>query len=123
MDDGAPFYSGGGDYRVVELYQAFRRRRTHLGEPWGDKMLPICHWGCCYFSYIDCALPESPVMAFSEDNHGHGPWGCAFALHAHSFEEWMQRWLGGEDMWKSFAAEGEPILWSEIVESMKQRET
>ena len=102
----------GGDRRrwnAVELYHSFRRRPTSH-ERWGEKLLPICTWGCSYFSFIDCALPSAPVLAFDEGAHGHGPWGCAFGLHAASFEEWMQRWVNGEDLWKSFNAVGEPIF-------------
>jgi hypothetical protein len=97
---------------IVDLYHSFRHRPTR-SEPWGEKLLPICHWGCSYYSYLDCALPQAPVLAIDEDRHGHGPWGCAFSLHAASFEEWLQRWLDGEDLWNSIGLEGEPIVWFE----------
>lgn len=101
---------GWHDDGIVDLYRSFRNRSSHRGDPWGEKLLPICHWGCSYYSYLDCALPEAPVMAFDEDSHGHGPWGGAFGPHARSFEEWMQRWVDGEDLWKSFEANGAPLL-------------
>jgi hypothetical protein len=91
----------------VDLYDAFRREPTR-DEPWGEKLLPICTWGCTYFSYLDCALPQTPVLAVDQNSHGHGPWACAFSLHAHSFEEWMQRWVRGEDLWHSIGLYGEP---------------
>ena len=75
---------------LVDLYRSFRQRPTH-NEPWAERLVPICHWGRSYFSYIDCALPSAPVLAFDENSHGHGPNGCAFGLHAASFEEWMER--------------------------------
>jgi hypothetical protein len=105
----------GGDRRrwnAVDLYHSFRHRHTSH-ERCGEKLLPICTWGCGYFSCIDCALPSAPVLAFDEGAHGHGPWGCAFGLHAASFEEWMQRWVKGEDLWKTFNAVGAPIFWFE----------
>lgn len=109
LQGGNPFHAAGRQWNVVQLYHSFRRRPA-AHERWGERLLPICTWGCSYFSYIDCALPSAPVLAFDEGAHGHGPWGCAFGLHAASFEEWMQRWVNGEDLWKSFNAVGEPIL-------------
>jgi hypothetical protein len=111
IDCGLPFHPGIGT-DLVGLYHSFRRYRTH-DEPWAERLLPICHWGCSYFSYIDCALPSAPVLAFDENAHGHGPCGCAFGLHAASFEEWMERWISGEVLWKSFNAIGAPKFWFE----------
>ena len=94
---------------LVELYHAFRRSRKR-GAPWAEKLLPICTWGCSFYSYIDCALPQAPVLIIDTNSHGHGPWDCAFALQAKSFEEWMYRWADGEDLWKSTEIGGEPKL-------------
>ncbi len=96
---------------LVETYLSFRYRSERV--PWGERLLPICTWGCTYFSYLDCALPEAPVMALDENSHGDGPWGCASSLHAKSFEEWMQRWLDGEDLWASIDLSGEPKFYEE----------
>ena len=57
-------------------------------------------------------------MAIDEDSHGYGPWGCAFSLHAHSFEEWMRRWLDGENLWESIGLEGEPIFWFRDIQPL-----
>ncbi len=91
---------------LVNTYTSFRYH-SHR-QQWDEKLLPICTWGCTYFSYIDCARPQAPVMGFDQNSHGQGPWGCAFSLHAKSFEEWMQRWLDGEDLWQSIGLCGEP---------------
>ena len=96
------------DRTLVQTYTSFRYRSERVR--WDEKLLPICTWGCSYFSYLDCALPQAPVMLFDEDSHGHGPWECAFALQAKSFEEWMRRWLEGEDLWKGTSLYGEPKL-------------
>lgn len=104
-------------FAVVELYRSFRQRSSPLGAPWAERLLPICHWGCQYFSYLDCALPSTPVMSLNEECHGHGPWGCAFSLHDSSFENWMRRWLSGENLWDTFDAHGEMIRWNQIVEA------
>lgn len=105
--------SGHDGYGVVDLYFSFRYRYSPLGQRWAERLLPICHWGCSYFSYLDCAVPLTPVISLAEDNHGDGPWGCAINLHAQSFEDWMRRWLDGEDLWQSFGAHGEPIFYKE----------
>jgi SMI1 / KNR4 family (SUKH-1) len=117
LEHGAPYYAGSKKLDIVALYQSFLHQPTR-NEPWGEKLLPICHWGCTYYSYLDCSLPQAPVMAFDENSHGHGPWGCAFSLHAHSFEEWMQRWADGEDLWKSIALYGAPIMGYEENETL-----
>jgi hypothetical protein len=112
IEGGAPYSARGRGWSVVELYREFRQRPARH-ERWGEKLLPICDWGCTYLSYLDCALPSAPVMSSDEGAHGHGPWGCAFSLHAASLEEWMQRWIDGEFLWHSFAPHGAPIFWFE----------
>ena len=107
VEGGAPAYEGTRDTNIVFLYKSFLHTPTR-NEPWSAKLLPICHWGCDYYSYLDCALPQTPVLAIDQNSHGHGPWGCAFSLHAHSFEEWMQRWADGENLWKTIGLYGEP---------------
>lgn len=106
---GAPMFSCGGEFYLVDIYRSFLRR-PHAYAPWQERLLPICHWGCTLYSYLDCALPQAPVMSLDENAKGYGPRGCAFALHAHSFEEWMRRFLDGEDLVASFDACGEPKL-------------
>ncbi len=73
-----------------------------------EKLLPICTWGCQYFSYLDCMLPQAPVMAIDTNSHGYGPGDCAFSLHAVSLEEWVKRWVDGENLWESIGLYGEP---------------
>src|SRR5262249_15668670 len=99
----------------VQVYFSDRKMRTRH-EPWGEKQLTICTWGCTYFSYLDAALPEVPVFDLDVNRHGHGPWHCAFALQARSFEEWMQGWLEGEDLVKSIDLYGYPKFGFEEAE-------
>lgn len=93
-------------WTLAGIYTSFRYRSHRVR--WDEKLLPICTWGCTYFSYLDCALPQAPVMLLDENSHGHGPWDCALALQGKSFEEWMRRWLDGEDLWESVGLYGEP---------------
>jgi hypothetical protein len=106
---GAPVYLASCPWHIVDLYRAFRARQTRH-RPWDERLLPICHWGCSYFCYLDCALPQAPVFIIDEDRHGHGPWGCDFQLLATSFEEWMQRWLNGDNLWAEVELNGRQIF-------------
>jgi hypothetical protein len=119
IEGGAPMHVAGREWHLADLYRAFRLTPTR-NESWAEKLLPVCTWGCTYYSYLDCALPETPVLAFDENSHGHGPWGCAFSLHAASFEDWMERWLNGEDLWKTIGLSGEPIFWLEENQQQAQ---
>lgn len=107
LTGGHALYHGCRHRHLVQVYHAFLRT-PHPFAPWQDRLLPICTWGSAYFSYLDCAEPRAPVMSFDLNSPGHGPWGCAFALHAPSLESWLRRFLDGEDLWESFGAEGEP---------------
>jgi len=109
VENGASISEGADRGDLAFVYRSFLRHPTRK-EPWAAKLLPICSWGCSYYSYLDCALPHAPVMIFDTNSHGHGPWGCAFNLHVRSFEEWMQRWVDGEDLWESVELYGEPII-------------
>jgi SMI1 / KNR4 family (SUKH-1) len=120
VEGGARMHAAGRQWHLVSLYNAFRAPPPR-GEPWGEKLLPICSWGCTYYSYLDCALPQAPVMGFDENSHGHGPWGRAFSLHARSFEEWMERWLSGEDLWSTIGLSGEPVFGFEENQQQAQQ--
>jgi hypothetical protein len=118
------FGPGYGLYAIEDLYGALPDIHTGSFLPsrksGTDKLLAICTWGCQYFSYLDCALPQPPVMAIDTNSHGHGPGGRAFSLHAKSFEEWMERWLAGENLWESIGLSGEPIFW--FMENAEQEQ-
>ncbi len=111
IEGGAGEPIGQRTYNAIDLYEAFRARRE--SPPWPKKLLPICHWGCEIYSCIDCALPDAPVMALDPNRHGAGPWRCDCVLHVKSFAEWLQRWLDGEDLWRSMPLTGEPKFWFE----------
>lgn len=97
LDGGAYLPSVPNEQYLVDIYRDFLKR-PHSCAPWQERLLPICHWGRTCFSYLDCALAQAPVLSIDLDSKGHGPLGCDFALHAHSFEELMRRFLDGEDL-------------------------
>jgi hypothetical protein len=80
----------------------FHRRRT-AEDPswhWPVKLLPICEWGCLIYSCIDCSLPDFPVIAFDTNMLGDGAkWSDAFFPECDSFDEWIELWTEGENLW------------------------
>ena len=62
-----------------------------LGEPWPARLLPICDWGCCHQSAIDCSTPETEVIDLSDGFQRH-PKGVSFA-------RWMEDWVNGVNLW------------------------
>ncbi len=59
-------------------------------EDWPAGLVPICDWGCAYFSAVDCADPRFPVVFC----------GQAWAPHSPSFDAWIEDWLDDVDLWE-----------------------
>jgi hypothetical protein len=71
-----------------------------LGQ-WPDRFLGLCGWGCNYFSGIDCSRPSCPVLRFVPDRWSEdGGMSDVLLPEADSLEEWLQAWLGGEQLWE-----------------------
>ncbi len=76
-------------------------------ELWPKGMLDICEWGCGITGCIDCSNAEAPVYMFEadptteENEAGDEIWVAleGFELHRPSFENWMEAWLDGVDLW------------------------
>jgi len=62
-----------------------------LGEPWPTRLVPICDWGCCHQSAINCSTPEMEVIDLI-DGYQRRP-KCV------SFARWMEDWVNGVDLW------------------------
>jgi hypothetical protein len=62
-----------------------------LGEPWPQKLVPICDWGCQHQSAIDCTTPEGEVVDLLE---GYQP-----KRKAITFSQWMEAWVNGLELW------------------------
>jgi hypothetical protein len=64
-----------------------------FGEQIPERILPICDWGCCARSYIDCNTPNAE-MIFASDA------GVAWDDFREriGFEQWMEDWAGGVNL-------------------------
>ncbi len=83
---------------VVYLYTLFRK-----GDPedpsfsWPYMLLPVLDWGCAIRSCVDCSTPSLPIIR--HDPNIQGP--HQFRGEDFHFEEWLQAWLDGYDLWKN----------------------
>jgi hypothetical protein len=83
---------------VSNLYPLFR-----AGDPedpsfsWPYMLLPIVDWGCAIRSCVDCSVPSLPIIRHDPNLE------TALQFHAEGchFEEWLQAWLDGYDLWKN----------------------
>jgi hypothetical protein len=66
---------------------------------WPEGLLPICHWGCAIYSCLNC-LPPAPQMIVFDPNVDRSSWGDAFFPERLKFEEWVNLWADGEDLWQ-----------------------
>jgi hypothetical protein len=75
---------------LPDLYLAWRDDSTRIdliGETAVSKSFPICSWGCCQESVIDCSLPEGNMLLITDK-------GDCIDQQA-SFSRWMEDWLDG----------------------------
>jgi len=84
------------DESVVQLYSSFCS--PDPDDPawsWPEKMLPLSDWGCAIRSCVDCSEPTLPVFRFDPNS------GTSVVLSPEglSFENWLQAWLDGKDLW------------------------
>ena len=108
----------GGRESLVKHYGMLRQAQT--SPPWPMGLVPICDWGCGIASYLDCSLPEAPVVRLDpnmpkgdvaervpEEMH----YGRAAQVEGAcwverpSFEEWLMAWADGQPLF--YAAYGE----------------
>ncbi len=59
-----------------------------LWDVWPDSLITLCHWGCGYFSHLDCISGRVLYGGVGADGYG---------LHtqALSLYEWLDLWLNG----------------------------
>lgn len=86
------------DENVVSLYTVFRQ-----GDPeepsfsWPHMLLPIVDWGCAIRSCVDCSVPSLPIIRFDPNLDS----TQQFQPEEWHFEEWLQAWLQGYDLFKN----------------------
>jgi hypothetical protein len=72
---------------------------------WPEALLPICHWGCAIFSCIDCVRPTYNMTVF-DPNVYRTAWSETFFSEQLPFEEWIDLWSRGEDLWQRLYGDG-----------------
>jgi hypothetical protein len=78
---------------AVDLY-----RQAHEGpEAWWPflqpGLLPICHWGCAIYSFVDCSNPDGPVWGW-DPNPGPVDETALFPSET-TFADWLDKWIDG----------------------------
>jgi hypothetical protein len=83
---------GDGRKTAIDLY---RESHTPLS-PWSflpASTLPLCHWGCAIYSFIDCTQPEGPIRGWDPNPGPVGP--EAFFRQPFVLADWLDRWVRG----------------------------
>lgn len=62
-------------------------------DTWPDRLLPLCYWGCGIASCMD-ATTDHIYQVFASIRGRH----YIVEYRAASLEEWLERWLAGEDL-------------------------
>jgi hypothetical protein len=99
-----------GGFDIAEMYRLDRQSRPFLEESgvergdsgwfepfyneWPRRVLRFVHWGCCIWSCIDARTGR--VLRY-EPLHGRRD-REAMVFEATSLEQWMERWLRGEEL-------------------------
>lgn len=79
--------------------------RNHATQDWGGwpgrwpvGYLPICHWGCNFYSAIDCTDPAYRMLAHSYD-HADPETLDGFFDQGMTFDAWIAAWAEGQNLW------------------------
>jgi hypothetical protein len=79
------------DQPIPELY--LQLTELEAGEySWPKRWLPICDWGCCIESVIDCSTGLGRMIFIMD--------GINKYDEEITFAQWMADWAKGIDLWK-----------------------
>ena len=59
-------------------------------DTWPERLLPLCSWGCAITTHID--VNTECIFQYGGGN------GYILLYVAASLEEWLERWLAGENL-------------------------
>jgi len=80
---------------IADLWQAAHRTPGH--HPWStfpEPLLPICHWGCGIYSFVDCSSSDAQMWAVDPNGM---PRDVNVVFHQDkSLPDWLDRWVDGE---------------------------
>ena len=78
---------------VTDLYRQAHQDPSAWWQFLPPNLLPICHWGCALYSFIDCSFPEGPMWGW-DPNPGPTDETALFPSDA-TFAEWLDKWIDG----------------------------
>ncbi len=89
-------------------------RQAHEGpEAWwpflAPSLLPICHWGCAIYSFIDCSAVDGPMWGW-DPNPGPTDETALFPSYV-GLGEWLEKWIDGRLYQPTLIQEDQTGLW------------
>jgi hypothetical protein len=76
---------------AVDLYIHARAASSGAWRWMPDGLLPICHWGCAIYSFVDCSHPDGPIWGW-DPNPGPSDERALFP-QSMRLAEWLSRWV------------------------------
>jgi hypothetical protein len=78
------------DLPLPELFLEWRDSEEWIelvGAESAPRVFPICDWGCCSFSAVDCSTPEGNLLLFAD--------GVERIDQGVTFAQWIEDWANG----------------------------
>lgn len=68
---------------------------------WKTSHIPLVHWGCGIYTYMDLANPGAKLQVFDGNNYDEEDpqFNGVFEI-PHNLESFFQAWVDGVDLWK-----------------------
>ena len=71
---------------------AYLQAPSSTAWPWLPKgLLPVCHWGCAIYSFVDCSRADGPMWAW-DPNPGPNDERALFRQPV-TLAEWLRKWV------------------------------
>jgi SMI1 / KNR4 family (SUKH-1) len=82
-------------------------------------LLPICHWGCGIYSFVDCALSDGPMWGW-DPNPGPSDETALFPSDV-NFAEWLDKWIDGRLYQPTLVQDEEAGRWRGATDAELER--
>ena len=79
---------------VVEWDHICRAEDGYPPPNWPDKLIRFCEWGCNFWSGVDCASEQCPIIRFDPDKDVI-EMADSLIPESASLAEWLTSWLDG----------------------------
>jgi hypothetical protein len=74
-----------------------------------DRLLPLCHWGCAIYAFVDCA--DERMWAWDPNPLDEDGLPEALFPESFAFTEWLERWIGDRLMQPALLRDPETGRW------------